>query len=120
MDAKTINAPPVALPEFRSHQQQPFQAVGMDFLGPLQRLADTDENTYILVLTCAYTWAVILRPVPAESASAFVTAFNMIRHELGIEPQIIVTDRGLGFMSAFDKTIKNAQDALEQQFPRIT
>jgi hypothetical protein len=120
MDAKVVMAPPPPLPAFRSHQQMPFQAVGMDFMGPLQRLEDTHEKTYVLVVTCAYTRAVILRPVPAESAQAFVTTFNMIRHEWGIEPQIIVTDRGSGFMSAFDKTIRDAKNILEQQFPRIT
>jgi hypothetical protein len=120
MDARVVTAPPPPLPAFRSHERMPFEATGMDFLGPLQKLHDTGEKTYILVLTCAYTRAVILRPILSESAQAFVTAFNTIRHEWGIEPVEIISDKGSGFTSAFDKTIRNAQNLLEQQFPRIT
>jgi hypothetical protein len=120
MDAAVISAPPPPLPAFRCRERQPFEATGLDFLGPLQPLQDTGAKTYILVLTCAYTRAVILRPVPSESAQSFVTAFNTIRHEWGIDPVHIISDRGSGFVSAFDATIRNAVELLEHQFPRIT
>jgi hypothetical protein len=60
MDARVVTAPPAPLPAYRSHQQQPFQAVGMDFLGPLQRLQDTNEkivctSTYLCIHTCRYS-----------------------------------------------------------------
>jgi hypothetical protein len=120
IDAVVITAPPPPLPAFRSRERQPFEATGLDFLGPLQPLHDTGAKTYILVLTCAYTRAVILRPVPSESAQSFVTAFNTIHHEWGIDPVHIISDRGSGFVSAFDATIRNAVQLLEHQFPRIT
>ena len=119
MDARVVTAPPAPLPEYRSSFRRPFEAVGMDFLGPLQKLHDTKQNTYILIFTCSYTRATILRPLLSESAEAFVSAFNTIRHEFAIDPIDITSDQGSGLTSSYDKTIKDAVELLGQKFPRI-
>jgi hypothetical protein len=119
MDAKVVTAPPAPLPEYWSAFRRPFEAVGMDFLGPLQKLHDTKQNTYILIFTCSYTRATILRPLLSESAESFVSAFNMIRHEFAIDPIDITTDQGSGLTSSYDKTIKDAINLLGEKFPRI-
>jgi hypothetical protein len=119
MDAKVVTAPPAPLPEYRSAFRRPFEAVGLDFLGPLQKLQDTKQDTYILLLTCSYTRATILRPLLSESAESFVSAFNTIRHEFAIDPIDITSDRGSGLTSSYDKTIKDAIDLLGEKFPRI-
>ncbi len=53
-------------------------------------------------------------------AYIFARKKNTIRLEWGIDLVHIISDRGSGFVSGFDATIRNAVELLEHQFPRIT
>jgi hypothetical protein len=119
LDAQTVVAPEAPLPLFRCIKRPPFQAVGIDFLGPLHQINETGEPSYIVVFSCTYTRALILRPMTTVSAPAFAAVFNSVRYDYGIEPLDIVSDRALTFKCVFTRTLKEKIKFLEQEFPQI-
>lgn len=119
IDVKTVVAPTAPLPEFRHVRHRPFESVGIDFLGPLPKLHDTKQKTYIVVFSCTYTRAIILKPITTVSAEAFAAVFNTVRHEYGIEPTTIVSDQAQTFKCVYTRTLIDQKEYLEAEFPRI-
>ena len=77
---------------------EPFQVIGIDFLGPI-RPASPNGNNFIMVITDYFTKWVEAIPLPDQKA--ITTADALYKHILqrhGL-PKTIITDRGTNFTS---------------------
>lgn len=78
-----------------SPPEGPFQVIGMDFCGPLQRTPR--ENRYVLIITDYFTRHIVAVPLPNCSAEKTAEAlFNEYFCKFGI-PCLIISDQGSHF-----------------------
>jgi hypothetical protein len=115
IDAKPFTAPEAPLPAIRYDGTGVFRGIGVDFVGPFT--SDwTAEPFSILVVTCALTRAVLLKPVMGVGAQEFKSVFNTILNEYRIEPEVVVSDRAPTFRNTWACTIFKARKLLTQAF----
>jgi Family of unknown function (DUF5641)/Integrase zinc binding domain len=115
LDAQPFSVPTAPLPKFRYLGKDAFSAVGVDFVGPFS--SDwTEEKFSILVVTCALTRAVLLKPVMGVGAEEFKSVFNTIINEYRIQPRIVVSDRAPTFRNTWASTLFKKRDLLQESF----
>jgi hypothetical protein len=115
IDVKPFSAPEAPLPGHRYLGKDIFKASGVDFVGPFK--SDwTDEPFSILVVTCALTRAVLLKPVMGVGADEFKHVFNTIINEYRLNPRIVVSDRAPTFRNSWANTIYREKKFLTEAF----
>lgn len=95
---KPSSAPVAPLPSERVRRSDPFQAVGIDFAGPLY-MKDSTSKVYIVLFTCAVTRAVHLELTTGLSAESFLLTFRRFLSRRGL-PDVIYTDNAQAFKKA--------------------
>lgn len=75
------------LPDFRINYSISFQAVGLDYAGPL--FVKDNTKVYILLLTCASSRAVHLELTPTMTVGAFLRGFRRFIARRGLPKRII-------------------------------
>ncbi|XP_065062391.1 uncharacterized protein LOC135689168 [Rhopilema esculentum] len=95
------------LPDFRVYEAHAFDAVGIDFAGPLY--VRTEDNSlkkvYIALFTCATTRALHIEVVPDMTTNTFLLCLKRFVSRRGI-PRIIVTDNAKTFKAASKILVK--------------
>jgi hypothetical protein len=121
LDAEQVVAPPGPLPEFRCSGHKPFEAIGLDFLGPLQVLEEEGKKVHIAVITCTLTRAVIMRPVTDTGAEALASTLNTFLYDRDYAfPKFIVTDNAKAFECVCTNTLKANKKLLKTKYPQTT
>ncbi|RWR99198.1 uncharacterized protein B4U79_12713, partial [Dinothrombium tinctorium] len=82
------------LPSDRTSLRKPFEAVGVDFAGPLY--IKGNDKTYIALFTCSVTRAVHLELVSSMNSEAFMLCLKRFISRRGI-PNCIYSDNGKTF-----------------------
>ncbi|XP_075732618.1 uncharacterized protein LOC142775163 [Rhipicephalus microplus] len=102
-NVKPGNVQYAPMPEDRLLSSGPFDAVGLDFAGPLyikqRELHGDTSKADILLFTCATTRAVHLELTSAISTSAFFLAFRRFLARRGV-PITMYSDNALAFKRA--------------------
>ena len=97
---KSLRPPTTApLPEFRTQGERAFQAVGVDFAGPLEyKISKTKQGkVYIALYTCATSRAVHLHLLPDMTVDEFKRSLGEFIARRGL-PCRIVSDNGKTFV----------------------
>jgi hypothetical protein len=107
---KKLNALPLKqaqapLPIERILASQPFETVGVDYLGPLKvvksaRRGVKQEKHYLCVFTCAVTRAVHIEVVPDVGFIHLEQAFQQFLAVRGVVPKIVISDAAPTFKAA--------------------
>ena len=95
------NPPSSQLPDFRVTTGYSFEAVGIDFAGPLFVKSNLNgtRKVYLALFTCARTRAVHLEIVPDLSTETFMLCLKRFINRRGM-PRLIITDNAKTFKSA--------------------
>ena len=93
--------PPGNLPTTRTQGETPYQAVGVDFAGPIKyRLrANTEGKAYLVLYACCLTRGVYLDLLPSLETSKFLTSLKGFIARRG-RPSVIYSDNGSTFKAA--------------------
>jgi hypothetical protein len=105
LDSKPYKAPEIALPAFRCSGNKPFNAIGVDFVGPFSSIKETKKPVSILVLSCALTRAILLKPVIGQGMEKFKSVFNTVLNNYNLQPTIVVSDRAKTFQNCWKSTL---------------
>ena len=103
--------PPGNLPLTRTQGETPYQAIGVDFAGPIKyRLTQkTEGKAYLVLYTCSLTRGVYLDLLPSLETSKFLTSLKGFIARRG-RPQVIYSDNGSTFKAAADWMSKVMKD----------
>ena len=99
--AKALEQPPPGLlPRERTEGNRPFQAVGVDFAGPVKyRSLKTEKKAYIVLFACSLTRAVYVELLHSLHAQEFIRTLKRFIARRG-RPQKIFSDNGTTFLAA--------------------
>ena len=100
--AKALEQPPPGmLPLERTEENRPFQAVGVDFAGPLkyQKSTKTEGKAYIVLYACSLTRAIYIELLSSLHTQEFLQSLKrfIARQE---RPEKIYSDNGKTFLAA--------------------
>ena len=120
--AKALQQPPPGmLPLERTVGNHPFQAIGVDFAGPLKykKSNKAEGKAYIVLYACSLTRAIYVELLATLSAQEFISSLKRFIARKG-RPQKIFSDNGKTFVAA-DKWLKTGQkDKKVQNFLAVT
>ncbi len=102
---KPIRLPVGDLPPFRFEGVQPFQTVGVDWLGPFGHVEQFKSQFYVCVMVCPLTRAVMLEPSMSCTTEAFIGAYETAMNRRELQPMRIVSDKA--FQTAWREFRKN-------------
>ena len=100
------NPPPGSLPVTRTQGSTPFEAVGVDFAGPIRYKSKgkKTKKSYLVLYGCSLTRAVHLEVLKSLEVTEFLASFKRFVARRG-RPKIIYSDNGATFKAA-DKWLK--------------
>ena len=103
---KPLPSPSVGnLPKDRTSGQVPFQAIGVDYAGPIKyRHKKLEKKAYILLYSCSLTRAVYLDLLPDLSIEEFIRSFEGLVARRG-RPRKVYSDNAKTFVAA-EKWVK--------------
>ncbi|XP_046847100.1 uncharacterized protein LOC124440717 [Xenia sp. Carnegie-2017] len=103
--AKAVQQPPPGLlPQDRTEGSRPFEAVGVDFAGPLKYKR---RKAYVLLYACSLTRAVYLELMPSSDTQRFMESFKQFIARKG-RPNKVYSDNAKTFVAAA-KWLREAQ-----------
>ena len=108
--AKAVQQPPPGLlPHDRTEGSRPFEAVGVDFAGPLKYKKKKKEQgkAYVLLYACSLTRAVYLKLMPSLDTQRFMESFKQFIAKKG-RPNKVYSDNAKTFVAAA-KWLREAQ-----------
>ena len=100
--AKALEQPPSGmLPLERTEGNRPFQAVGVDFAGPLkyQKSTKTEGKAYIVLYACSLTRAIYIELLSSLHTQEFLQSLKRFIARRG-RPEKIYSDNGTTFLAA--------------------
>ena len=100
--AKALQQPPPGmLPLERTVGNHPFQAIGVDFAGPLKykKSNKAEGKAYIVLYACSLTRAIYVELLATLSAQEFISSLKRFIARKG-RPQKIFSDNGKTFVAA--------------------
>jgi hypothetical protein len=109
------------LPLERTVGNHPFQAIGVDFAGPLKykKSNKAEGKAYIVLYACSLTRAIYVELLPTLRAQEFLSSLKRFIARKG-RPQKIFSDNGKTFVAA-EKWLKTVQkDEKLQNFLAVT
>ena len=107
---KALNQPtPGNLPTERTEGSRPFQAVGVDFAGPLKykKNKKTEGKAYVVLYACSLTRAVYIELLSSLNTQEFLQSLKRFIARRG-RPEKIYSDNGKTFVAAA-KWLKTVQ-----------
>ena len=103
------NPPPESLPFTRTQGSTPFEAVGVDFAGPIRYKSKgkKTKKSYLAMYACSLTRAVHLQVLGSLEVTEFLASFKRLVARWG-RPKNVYSDNGTIFMAA-DKWLKRSR-----------
>ena len=103
------NPPPGSLPVTRTQGSTPFEAVGVDFAGPIRykTKGKKTKKSYLVLYGCSLTRAVHLEVLKTLEVGDFLASFKRFIARRG-RPKVIYSDNGATFKAA-DRWLKKVQ-----------
>ena len=92
-----------------------FKCAGLDFVGPFKPLETTGERVSICVLSCAFTRAIILKPVEGQGAKELRHVLNTICNDYNLAPNTVVSDNAKSFKCVRTSTLYKYRKLLNKE-----